>query len=361
VTRSPDGAEETCDELTAQDTQDAAAAALHDAHRLRNGLVWTVALVLLIVAAGLAVPGLHGVVKRAAHADIAWLAAGVGLEVLSCLGYVLTVRLVLNQGPPREVRRLAWAEMAFGAVVPAGGAGGLAVGAWAMRAWDISWSRIVDRSAVIFLLTSAVNVIVLALAGLGLAAGVGGTNLSVLYGVVPAVIGVGCIAFFALLPRIPALRSPSGSGRITRILVRASGWVQATEFVGRERDWRLVGTIGYLLFDMAVLWACLRAVGRSVPLLPLSLGYQIGYLANLVPIPGGVGALEGGIVGALVLYGFPAAPTAAAVVLYHAIALWIPTIGGTVSFALIRRAVAAGPPSALVNKASPSAPGNGRV
>ena len=62
------------------------------------------------------------------------------------------------QPPVRAMcRRLAWAEMAFGAVVPVGGAGGLAVGAWAMRAWGFSWSRIVNRSAVIFLLTSAVN------------------------------------------------------------------------------------------------------------------------------------------------------------------------------------------------------------
>ena len=63
--------------------------------------------------------------------------------------------------------------MAFGAVVPVGGAGGLAVGAWAMRAWGISWSRIANRSAVIFLLTSAVNGAVLVLAGIGIAAGLG--------------------------------------------------------------------------------------------------------------------------------------------------------------------------------------------
>ena len=60
---------------------------------------------------------------------------------------------------------------------------------------------------------------------------------------------------------------------------------------------------------MAVLWACLRAVGISAPLLALMIGYQLGYLANLVPIPGGVGILDGGLLAALVLYGLPAAPT----------------------------------------------------
>jgi hypothetical protein len=52
--------------------------------------------------------------------------------------------------------------------------------------------------------------------------------------------------------------------------------------------------------------------------------------------------LEGGLLGALLLYGLPAVPTAAAVVLYHAIALWVPTIGGTFGFVRLRRTVAAG-------------------
>ena len=80
----------------------------------------------------------------------------------------------------------------------------------------------------------------------------------------------------------------------------------------------------------------------SAPILAVVVGYQVGYLANLVPIPGGLGVLEGGLLAALVLYGLPAAPTAAAVVLYHAIALWVPTLGGTYGFARLRRSVSTG-------------------
>src|SRR5262249_32298411 len=102
-----------------------------------------------------------------------------------------------------------------------------------------------------------------------------------------------------------------------------------------------LGSVTYLLFDIAVLWACLRAVGVSVPLFALVVGYQVGYLANLVPIPGAIGVLEGGLLGALVLYGLPAEPAAAAVVMYHAIALWGPPLGGTVSFVRLRKTVPA--------------------
>lgn len=314
-----------------------------DAHRLRTGIAWTVGLVLLLLAVGLAVPGLREVLERVAHASSGWLVLAVALELASCLGYVATVRLVLRRGPAPMVRRLAWAEMAFGAVVPAGGAGGLAVGAWAMRARGVSWSRVANRSAVIFLLTSAVNVTVLALAGLGVAVGVGAGQPRVVFGLVPAGVALAAIAFFALLPRVAdRTRFGTRQGRIGDILRSTATWVRDTEKTALQGDWRVLGSVGYLIFDIAVLWACMRAIGVTPPLLALVVGYQVGYLANLVPIPGGVGALEGGLVGALVLYGLPAAPIAAAVIIYHAIALWVPVLGGTIGFVRLRAAVNAG-------------------
>jgi uncharacterized membrane protein YbhN (UPF0104 family) len=320
-----------------------------DAHRLRNGIIWTVALLALLFAIGLAVPDLRDVLDRVAKAAPGWLVLAVALEIASCLGYVATVRLVLRRGPRRELRWLAWAEMAFGAVVPVGGAGGLAVGAWAMRAWRVPWSWIANRSAVIFLLTSAINVAVLGLAGVGVMLGIGVDGKGFVYGLVPAAVGLGALGLFLLLPPSAAMLTPSARrGRMGLVLHRAAAWVSDTEAVIRHPDWRLLGAIGYLLFDIAVLWACLRAVGTNPPLMAMVVGYQLGYLANILPIPGGVGVLEGGLLGALLLYGLPAAPTAAAVVLYHAIALWVPAVGGTVGFARLRGVVTAR--SALVDR-----------
>ncbi|HTX45545.1 MAG TPA: lysylphosphatidylglycerol synthase transmembrane domain-containing protein [Solirubrobacteraceae bacterium] len=318
----------------------------HDAHRLRNGVIWTVVLLLMLLGIGLAVPDLRDVIKRATHANLLWLALGVGLELISCLGYVAVVRLVLHRGPPKEVRQLAWAEMAFGAVVPVGGAGGLAVGAWAMRTWGVAWTRIANRSAVIFLLTSTVNAVVLVIAGLALVAHVGHHHLSIVYGLVPALGTVLIIAFFLVVPALP---KPRRSTRLRAAFEHATSWVQDTEAAAFHWNWRLLGAVSYLLADIAVLWVCLRAVGITAPVFALIAGYQIGYLANVVPIPGGVGVLEGGLVGALVLYGFPAGPTAAAVILYHAIALWVPTVGGTFEFARLRKTLATGviPPEVL--------------
>lgn len=308
-----------------------------DARRLRNGLIWTAVLVVMLLGIGLAVPELRHVLRRVSHADPWWLALGVALELASCLGYVATLRLVLPRAPARDARRLAWAEMAFGAVVPVGGAGGLAVGAWAMRLWGVGWSRIANRSAVIFLITSAVNSAVLGLAGFGLLFGLAHSRNPLVYGLIPGVFAFGGLAFFMAMPWL--FKRPAGESRLSRWLYRMGRWVYDTEVVAFTPNWRLIGTVGYLVFDIAVLWTCLRAVGVNAPVVSVVLGYQVGYLANLLPVPGGVGVLDGGMLGALVLYGLPAGQTAAAVVLYHAIALWLPTLGGTYGFVRLRSAL----------------------
>ena len=102
-------------------------------------------------------------------------------------------------------------------------------------------------------------------------------------------------------------------------------------------DWHLLGAVGYLWFDIAVLWACFEATGHTPPIAVIVLAYQIGYLANVLPIPGNIGVLKGSFVAMLVLYHVHAATAAGAAVAYHAIALWIPALWGTAAFVRLRR------------------------
>ena len=97
-----------------------------------------------------------------------WLILAVALEILSCLGYVVAFLQVFDRAPLRFGARVALSELAFGAAVSLGGAGSIAVGAWLLVERGGEPTRIAERSAVLFLLTSAVNVITLILAGLGL-------------------------------------------------------------------------------------------------------------------------------------------------------------------------------------------------
>jgi uncharacterized membrane protein YbhN (UPF0104 family) len=283
------------------------------------------------------------VLDRIGRASLGWLVVAGLFELASCLGYVAVVRLVLYRGPGEQVRNLAWSELAFGALVPLGGAGGLAVGAWAMRAWGAPWGRVANRSAVIFLLTSAVNALVLGVTGFGIWLGIGSGRTGVLYGLVPAVFAFGALGAFLLLPRIgpPAHGDEHHWRHRLRASLHATGtWVRDTESVAFSGNWRALGAVAYLVLDIAALWACLRAMGVHPRLLALAAGYQIGYLANLIPIPGGIGVLDGGLVAALALYGLPVGQAADAVILYHAILLWVVTIGGTIGFIRLRRSLA---------------------
>jgi hypothetical protein len=136
--------------------------------RLRSGLVSAAALSLMVGGLVLAIPGLGAVGHRVAHARWAWVVLAGGLELASCLGYVLAFQGIFNDIPARFATLVATAEQAFGAVVPVGGAGGIAAGGWLLSRAGMPVRAVAERSAVLFLLTSATNVVTLVLAGAGL-------------------------------------------------------------------------------------------------------------------------------------------------------------------------------------------------
>jgi uncharacterized protein (TIRG00374 family) len=106
----------------------------------------------------------------------------------------------------------------------------------------------------------------------------------------------------------------------------------------RARDRQvLAGALGYWAFDNAVLWATFHAVGASPDISIVMMGYLIGQLGGLLPIPGGLGGIDGGLVGTLVLYGAPVAPTVAAVLAYRLILFWLPLVVGAIAFLSLRR------------------------
>jgi uncharacterized protein (TIRG00374 family) len=99
------------------------------------------------------------------------------------------------------------------------------------------------------------------------------------------------------------------------------------------------GAIGYWAFDNAVLWATFKAFGASPPVTVILMAYLIGQLGGLLPLPGGVGGIDGGLLGTLVVYGTPAAVTAAAVLAYRLILFWTPLIVGAPAFISLWREV----------------------
>ncbi|HWH95813.1 MAG TPA: lysylphosphatidylglycerol synthase transmembrane domain-containing protein [Baekduia sp.] len=308
-----------------------------EGRRLRNGIVSLVVLVILVGALLLAVPGLRDVADRISDVDPGWIALAVVLELASCAGYVIAFRMVFYRAPPRLAIRVALSEMAFGAVLPVGGAGGIAVGAWVAKAKGGSLRRFMERSAVLFLLTSGINAATLAVAGLGVGIGLLDAPHRFLLGLLPGLIAAGGVALFWFVPSLAArFVLVEDSGRFMRWLHTTGDVVEEAKDEIRRPSWRLLGAVGYLWFDIAMLWVAFRAFGDAPPVGALTLAFLIGYLGNVVPVPGGIGALDGGLTGALVLYGADPASAAAAVLVYHAIVLWVPTLLGTIAFVRLR-------------------------
>ena len=282
----------------------------------------------------LAVPGLEGVARQIEALNPAWMAAAAVLELGSCVAFVVIFRMFFDEVSAGVARELAWTEQGAGALLPGGGAGALAIGGWLLQRQGVSPRRVVERSSALFFLTSATNVAALVGAGALLAAGMLSGPRDLLLTGVP--IAGGLIAVLAVL-LVPVLV------RRSRLRRAASWFVDLVDGIDGARhalltiNWRLIGAAGYLALDIAALGASFAATGHSLPLAPLVLGYLIGYLANLIPVPGGFGVLEGGLAGALIAYGAAPTQAAAAVIVYHAIAFWIPSLGGLVGYWLLQR------------------------
>ena len=317
--------------------------ALSQRRQLRFGLVSAAVLSVLLGGLVLAIPGLGAAGQRVAHARWAWVVLAGGLELASCLGYVLAFQGIFNDIPARFAALVATAEQAFGAVVPVGGAGGIAAGGWLLSRTGMPARAIAERSAVLFLLTSATNVITLVLAGAGLAIGLFAGPHDLALSVLPASVGVAVLALFLVLALRASGRTGNGASLASRAL-RATAGASATTLCEIQRPgWRLaIGALAFLLCDIAVLWLTIHALGYDVPAAPLLLAYLIGYLANAIPIPGGLGVLDGGLAGALLPYHVPAPAALGGVLLYHALALWIPALSGTVGFIAAQRQINSG-------------------
>ena len=305
-----------------------------DRRRLGRRLASAAVLMAMMVSLLVAVPPLRRVADQIGRMGPGWLLLAVVLEVASCCSFVVVFRLFFDRVPRVTAQPLAWTEMGAGALLPGGGIGSLAVGGWLLHQAGMSRRRILERSSGLFFLTSAASVgAMVAAGGLLLTSAVSGPH-DLLRAGAPILAG---IAVTGAVLAVPAARQRSHQAAKHRWLGDLIDGIDTAVHALRRPTWRLLGAAGYLGFDIAVLWAAFAATGRPPPVAALALAYIIGYLTNLLPIPGSIGVLDGGLTAALIAYGAHATQAAAAVLVYHAIAFWIPSLGGLWGYALLNR------------------------
>ena len=311
------------------------------ASRLKRSLAIVVGIVLVLAAAIVLLPGLDSLRDRFNGAQPGWLALAAGLELASCASYVLVFRGVFcDRMSWRTSTEIGLSELAANSLFNVGGAGGLALGAWIMRRGGLPADFIAKRTVAFFLITSLANVGFLALGGIGLATGILHGERVVLLGLLPALAAVAIIAL--------ALGAGRVAGALQRRSMRAR-FVAASRAVGDGVDEALrllktgdpmiyIGAAGYMLFDVAMLGVCFAAFGHDVPPAGVLLvAYIVGQLGGLIPIPGGIGGVDGGLIGTLVLYGVDPGDAAVAVIAYRGLLLTIPAVLGLPALAVLRK------------------------
>jgi uncharacterized membrane protein YbhN (UPF0104 family) len=314
------------------------------APRLKRSLLILAGIVLVLAAAIALLPGLGSLRDRFSGAEPSWLVLAAALELGSCLSYVLAFRGVFCRHMSwRTSSEIGLAELAANSLLSVGGAGGLALGAWILRRGGLPGAFIAQRTVAFFLLTSLANVGFLALGGLGLATGILNGEPDFLLGLVPALVACAIIALALAAGRVAgALRRRSMRDR----LVAAAGAVgegvdEALRLLRTGDPLIYAGAAGYMLFDVAMLGVCFAAFGHDVPPAGVLLvAYIIGQLGSLIPIPGGIGGVDGGLIGTLVLYGVDPADAAVAVIAYRGLLLTIPAVLGLPALAILRKRLA---------------------
>lgn len=328
----------------------------------RTAIQTVIVIVVLVVGIYFLLPRLAGfgdAIGMLGQANAIYVVIAFGFAVLSFITYIALFRAVVGG----EVFPISWLEayeinmagLAATLLFSAGGAGGVVLTYWALRQGGMKRRDVGTRMVAFIVLHYLFYPLAIVVFGVLLRTGVlqGGDALSLT--VIPAAIA-GLVMILglalALVPRDIERRIRSLSGRHPGIgflaklapvpAMVADGVRAALRLIAHpsKAGLAVIGAIGYWAANIGILWASFKCFGIAVPFGVVVMGYFLGMAANLIPfVPAGVGAVDAGMIGVFVLFGFPEAEVFAAVLVYRLMAFWMPIPPGVVAFFQLRKRV----------------------
>jgi uncharacterized protein (TIRG00374 family) len=301
--------------------------------------------------------GLKDTWQRLDQGDPWWLGVAFLLELCSFGGYILLFRTVFVRGATsigwRESYLITMAGLAATRLFAAAGAGGIALTAWALRRSGMEPRMVACRMVAFMSLLYGVYMGSLVIDGVGLRTGLFSGEAPFAATIVPAIFGGFVIFVFAAISLLPEdverrLEQWAQGSRPSAQLVARAVSVPAAAASGvrtaigliRDRELGVLGAVLWWGFDIGVLWACFHAFGDTAPSFAvIVMAYFVGMLANALPLPGGIGGVDGGMIGAFVAFGVPFGYATVAVLAYRGFAFWLPTIPGAIAYLQLRRTV----------------------
>lgn len=295
--------------------------------------------------------------KRLDEGSKLWIGVALVCGGLMFLSYVALFKGVIGRSIRlrwRESYEITMAGLAATRLFSAGGAGGIVLTYWALRKAGMEQKDAASRMVAFNVLLYAVYMVTLVVNGILLREGVFSGPAPAGMTVVPAAFAGGVIVIFLLFTLVPGDLEERFShasqahtwGRTLRRLATvpstlAVGTREAIRFVREpsQGGLALLGAVGFWAAQIAILAAAFKAFDVAVPLAVVVQGFFVGMFANLLPLPGGVGGVDAGMIGAFVLFGYPDNTVFAAVLIYRLIAFWLPLLPGIVAFVTLRRTV----------------------
>jgi uncharacterized protein (TIRG00374 family) len=316
-------------------------------------IVLTIALMYFVVPN---LAGLEDTWNRIQEGNGWWLALALVFTIASFAAYMWLFRAVFVRGHGRigwsASYQITMAGLAATRLFSAGGAGGLILTAWAVRRSGMSRRKVACRLVAFTILLYAVFMVTLVVDGVLLRTGVFSGPAPFGVTVLPAILGAAAITVFSLMALIPGdlerrlARRARHHGRAAKLAARlgtvpasvASGTRTAARMV-RDGEAGLFGALLWWALNILTLWACFRAFGESPTGGVLVMGFFCGMIGNLLPLPGGIGGVDGGMIGAFLAFGVDGGLAVVAVLSYRAFAFWLPTIPGVIAYFQLRRTV----------------------
>jgi uncharacterized protein (TIRG00374 family) len=321
-----------------------------------------VAVVVLTVAIYVLIPkivGLDDALQKIEEGDPLWIGIGVLFNIGAFGAYVALFRGVVGEKVIHltisESYQITMAGLAATRLFSAGGAGGILLTYWALRKAGMERRQSVSRMVAFLVVLYSVYLLAVVVFGVLLRTHVLSGEAPVSATIVPAALAGLAIVLVGLIALVPddfeRRMGRYTTGRLGSIATKlatapatlAQGTRTAIAFVRNPSSGALAlgGAVGFWAANIGILWAAFHAFGVSVPLGVLIQGFFLGMVANLFPLaPGGVGAVDAGMIGAFVLFGLPSSEVFAAVLTYRVIAFWLPIPPGIIAFFQLRRTVA---------------------
>ena len=325
----------------------------------RKAAVGGLFVVVAIVALYFLLPqlaGLEDTWQRIDEGNPWWLVLALFFTVGMFAGYVALFQGVFVRAGSRidwrESYQITMAGLAATRLFSAGGAGGLVLIAWALRRSGMEKRTVADRTISFLVLQYLIYMLALIVCGFGLYFGVFAGNAPFSVTLIPAVLAFVITVLGLSVAFVPTdferrLRGyASRAGRRGRLAQRLAN-VPASASAGmrdalahmRERDPALLGAVAFWAFQIAVLWAAFHAFGDPPPVAVLIMAFFVGQLGNLLPLPGGIGGVDGGMIGALVAFGVDGGLAVVVVLVYRGYTFWLPTLPGAIAYLQLRRTV----------------------